>query len=389
MEASSVSLPGPSRWARIKGSMTPSEWRHAGGMAAVIAGLHIVGFGLLVLIVAPHKYALGASGTFAIGTGITAYTLGLRHAFDADHISAIDNTTRKFMSEGKRPLSVGFFFSLGHSTIVFALAFLLAIGVRALSGPVQNDGSTLHRATNVIGTTVSGTFLYLIAILNIIILVSIVKVFFQMRRGQYNEEQLEKELNSRGFMNRIFGKRLNKIKQPWQMYPVGVLFGLGFDTATEVALLVLAAGAGAAGLPWYAILCLPILFAAGMSLLDTIDGSFMNFAYGWAFSKPVRKVYYNITVTGLSIAVALFIGTIELVGLLTDKLDLHGSVVDWFQNFNINTAGFIIVGMFVATWVIALAVWHFGHIEQKWTAGMEAAATPEDLALLEGMRPPS
>jgi high-affinity nickel-transport protein len=342
-------------------------------MAAVIAGLHVVGFGLLILVVAPQHFKLGAAGTFAIGTGITAYTLGLRHAFDADHIAAIDNTTLMIMSVGKRPLSVGFFFSLGHSTIVFGLAFLLSVGVRALSGPVQNSGSTLHKATNVIGTTVSGSFLYAIAILNILILVSIVRIFFQMRRGAYNEQELEQQLNSRGLMNRVLGKRVNKIRQPWQMYPLGVLFGLGFDTATEVALLVLAAGAGAAGLPFYAILCLPILFAAGMSLLDTIDGSFMNFAYGWAFSKPVRKVYYNITITGLSVAVALFIGTIELVGLLTDKLGLRGQVANWFQNFNINTAGFIIVGMFIITWTIALAVWRFARIEEKWTAGMELA----------------
>ena len=354
--------------------MSPAEWRRLGGMAAVIAGLHIVGFGLLILVVAPQHLKLGAAGTFAIGTGITAYTLGMRHAFDADHISAIDNTTRKMMSEGKRPLSVGFFFSLGHSTIVFGLTFLLSIGVRALSGPVQNSQSTLHKATNVIGTTVSGAFLYAIAILNILILVSIVRIFFGMRRGAYDEQQLEQQLNSRGLMSRVFGKRLNAIKEPWHMYPIGILFGLGFDTATEIGLLVLAAGAGAAGLPFYAILCLPILFAAGMSLLDTIDGSFMNFAYGWAFSKPVRKVYYNITITGLSVVVALFIGTCELVGLLTDKLGLHGSIADWFQHFNINTAGFIIVAMFVGTWAIALAVWRFAKIEEKWNVGMQLAA---------------
>ena len=373
MEASSLSLSRPSRLERVRASMSSSEWRRAGGMAAVIAGLHGVGFGLLILLVVPQHFKLGAAGTFAIGTGITAYTLGMRHAFDADHIAAIDNTTRKMMSEGKRPLSVGFFFSLGHSTIVFGLAFLLAIGVRALSGPVQDDGSMLHKATNVIGTTISGSFLYIIAILNILILVSIVRIFLDMRRGAYNEQQLDQQLNSRGLMNRFLGRHMNKIREPWQMYPLGVLFGLGFDTATEIALLVLAAGAGAAGLPFYAILCLPILFAAGMSLLDTIDGSFMNFAYGWAFSKPVRKVYYNITITGLSVAVALFIGTIELVGLLTDKLGLRGQVADWFQNFNINTAGFVIVGMFVVTWTLALAVWRFARIEEKWTVAMELA----------------
>src|SRR5262249_36628925 len=342
-------------------------------MTAAIAGLHILGFGLLILVVAPQHFRLGAAGTFAIGTGITAYTLGLRHAFDADHIAAIDNTTRKMMSEGKRPLSVGFFFSLGHSTIVFGLAFLLSIGVRALSAPVRNGGSTLHNATSVIGTTVSGTFLYAIAILNIGILVSIVRIFLDMRRGAYSEQELERQLDSRGLMNRFFGKRSSKIREPWQMYPLGLLFGLGFDTATEIAMLVLAAGAGVAGLPFYAILCLPILFAAGMSLLDTIDGSFMNFAYGWAFSKPVRKVYYNITITGLSVAVALFIGTVELFGLLTGKLGLHGPLIDWFQKFNINTAGLVIVAMFVLTWTLALTIWRFAKIEEKWTAGMELA----------------
>lgn len=382
MEASSVSSTKASRWARIKGALTPSEWLRAGGMVAVIAGLHAVGFGILILVVAPRHVNLGSAGTFAIGTGITAYTLGLRHAFDADHISAIDNTTRKLMSEGKRPLSVGFFFSLGHSTIVFALAFLLAIGVKAVSGQVQNNQSTLHEATNVVGTTVSGTFLYIIAALNIVILLSILRIFREMRRGEYDEAELEEQLSSRGFMNRFFGRFTKTIKEPWQMYPVGVLFGLGFDTATEVGLLVLAAVAGATRLPWYEILCLPILFAAGMSLLDTIDGSFMNFAYGWAFSKPVRKVYYNITVTGLSVVVALFIGTIELAGLLTQKLGLTGSVFDWFRSFNINTAGFIIVGAFVATWVIALAVWRFGRIEEKWMAGMENAATPASPKML-------
>jgi nickel/cobalt transporter (NiCoT) family protein len=374
MRTVTVSVPQASRWQRVKRSMTLREWRHAGGIAAVIAGLHMVGFGILILVVAPHKYNVGSSGTFAIGTGVTAYTLGLRHAFDADHISAIDNTTRKFMSEGKRPLSVGFFFSLGHSTIVFALTFLIAVGVKALADPVRNSGSLLHQTTNVIGTTISGTFLYVIAILNIIILVSIVKIFFEMQRGAYDEEQLNRELNSRGLMNRLFGKRLNKITQPRQMYPVGVLFGLGFDTATEVALLVIAGSAGAAGLPFYAIICLPVLFAAGMSLLDTIDGSFMNFAYGWAFSKPVRKVYYNITITGLSVAVALFIGTIEFVGLITQKLRMTGSVVEWLQSVNLNTAGFIIVAMFVVTWAISLAIWRFARIEERWTAGVQSRA---------------
>ena len=338
-------------------------------MVAVVVGLHALGFFILIALVAPHHYALGTSGAFTVGIGVTAYTLGLRHAFDADHISAIDNTTRKLMSDGKRPLSVGFFFSLGHSTIVFALAALFAVGFRALSGPVRDGGSTLHSATSLIGTGVSGSFLIIIAALNIVILIGIVRVFGDMRSGHCDEAELERRLNSRGLINRVFGRFTRTVKEPWQMYPVGVLFGLGFDTASEVTLLFLAAGAAGVGLPFYAILCLPILFAAGMSLLDTIDGSFMNFAYGWAFSRPVRKVYYNITITALSVAVALVIGIVEMLGLAASELPLHGRFWSWVSAININTLGFIIVGLFVLTWAIALTIWRFGRIEERWTAG--------------------
>jgi high-affinity nickel-transport protein len=210
-----------------------------------------------------------------------------------------------------------------------------------------------------------------IAALNIVILLGIVRVFREMRTGVYDEAALEVQLNNRGLMNRFLGRLTKTVTKPQQMYPIGVLFGLGFDTATEVALLVLAGGAAGAGLPWYAILCLPVLFAAGMSLLDTIDGSFMNFAYGWAFSKPVRKVFYNLTITGLSIAVALVIGTIELGGLVAQHLNLSGSFWNWFENININLLGFVIVGMFVVTWVIAVSVWHFGRIEERWSSHLE------------------
>jgi high-affinity nickel-transport protein len=257
-------LRAPRRVRRLRAALTPEEWRRVAAMVAVIFGLHALGFFILIALVAPRHYPLGGSGVFTVGIGLTAYTLGLRHAFDADHISAIDNTTRKLMSEGKRPLSVGFFFSLGHSTIVFALAALFAIGFKALSGQIQNDGSTLHNATSSIGAGVSGTFLYVIAALNVVILLGIVRVFRDMRRGRYDEAELEAQLNSRGLMNRFFGRFTRTVKEPWQMYPIGILFGLGFDTATEVALLFLAAGAAGAGLPFYAILCLPILFAAGM-----------------------------------------------------------------------------------------------------------------------------
>jgi high-affinity nickel-transport protein len=353
---------------RVAHSLTPREWRRVAAMVAVVVSLHALGFFILIALVAPHHYALGTSGAFTVGIGVTAYTLGLRHAFDADHISAIDNTTRKLMSDGKRPLSVGFFFSLGHSTIVFALAALFAVGFKALSGPVKNSGSALHNATNLIGTGVSGVFLFIIAALNVVILIGIVRVFLDMRRGRYDEAELENKLKSRGLMNRFFGRFTKTVREPWQMYPVGVLFGLGFDTATEVALLFLAAGAAGAGLPFYAILCLPILFAAGMSLLDTIDGSFMNFAYGWAFSRPVRKVYYNITITALSVAVALIIGTVELLGLAANELTLHGRFWDWVSAVNINTLGYIIVGLFALTWTVALAIWRFGRIEERWQA---------------------
>jgi nickel/cobalt transporter (NiCoT) family protein len=344
-------------------------------MAGVVVGLHALGFFLLIALVAPHHYRLGTSGAFTVGVGLTAYTLGMRHAFDADHISAIDNTTRKLMAEGKRPMSVGFFFSLGHSTVVFALAFLFAIGIKALGGQVTDTGSSLHNVTNWIGTGVSGTFLYIIAALNVVILAGIINTFREMRTGRYDDAELERRLNSRGLMGRFFGRLSGAVRAPWQMYPIGVLFGLGFDTATEVALLFLAAGAAGAGLPFGAILCLPILFAAGMTLLDTIDGSFMNFAYGWAFSNPVRKVFYNLVITGLSVAVALVIGTLELSALLAQKLNARGSFWAWLESVNINTFGFIIVAVFVATWAIAAAVWRLGRIEERWAARSAEAQT--------------
>jgi nickel/cobalt transporter (NiCoT) family protein len=352
-------------------SLTTAERRSLAGMAAVVGGLHAAGFFLLFAVVAPHQYDLGKAGAFTAGVGITAYTLGMRHAFDADHISAIDNTTRKLMADGRRPLSVGFWFSLGHSTIVFALAFLFSIGVRALSGPVENDGSALHVATGWIGTSVSGIFLTVIGILNLLILIGILRVFREMRTTPLDEAGLEKKLAARGALSRVYGRLGRAVTRPWQMYPLGILFGLGFDTATEVALLFLAAGAAGAGLPFYAILSLPILFAAGMSLLDTIDGCFMNFAYGWAFADPVRKVYYNITVTGLSVLVALLVGMIELAGIMARHLHATGAFWVWVETVDLNTLGFVIVAMFVLTWAVSLAVWRLARIEDRWAAEPE------------------
>ncbi|HEY3019533.1 MAG TPA: hypothetical protein VGJ32_05035 [Solirubrobacteraceae bacterium] len=306
------------------------------GLAAVIVALHVIGFGML------------AAGAVGVGVGLTAYTLGLRHAFDADHIAAIDGTTRKLMAEGQRPLSVGFFFSLGHSTVVFALAILFAGGVKALAGPVGDDGSALHAVTGVIGPTVSGTFLLVIGLLNLGVLVGIAR---GLREG--GDAPV-----AGGLLTRLYGRATGAVRRPWQMYPLGILFGLGFDTATEVALLFLAAGAASSGLSAVAILALPVLFAAGMSLLDTLDGSFMNFAYGWALAKPLRKRYYNLVVTALSAGVALLVGGVELAGLVWERA----------AGMDLNAIGFAVVALFVLTFAVAAAVWRFGRLEERWEA---------------------
>jgi nickel/cobalt transporter (NiCoT) family protein len=361
------------RLTKIRDGLTPGEWARTGGMAGTVIGLNVLGWGLLAAAAGGH-YHINKTEIFGFGTGILAYTLGMRHAFDADHIAAIDNTTRKLVGEGKRPLSVGFFFSLGHSSVVFVLALLLNLGIRALDEQVKDAGSQLQHTTNIVGTLVSGFFLFLIAAMNVVILAGILKVFREMRAGRYDDQELERQLNNRGLMNRFLGPLARRIDAPWKMYPIGFLFGLGFDTATEVALLVLAGTAVVSGLPFYAVLSLPILFAAGMSLFDTADGCFMNFAYDWAFARPVRKVYYNITITALSVFVAVFVGAVELLGLIGQESNLTGSGWSWLANFNINTAGFVIVGVFVVTWVVALGVWHFGKLEQRWENSAARAA---------------
>src|ERR1700751_3884029 len=306
------------RLRKIRQGLSPAEWTRLGGLGAAVVGLHVLGWLLLVSALGGH-YQINSTEVFGFGTGALAYTLGMRHAFDADHIAAIDNTTRKLVNEGKRPLSTGFFFSLGHSSVGFVLAVLLNFGIRGLDEQVKGSSSSLQYTTNIVGTCVSRFFLFLIAAFNIVILVGILKVFRQMRHGAYDDAALEEQLNNRGLMNRFLGPLARRVDTPWKMYPIGFLFGLGFDTATEVALLVLASTAVVGGLPFYAILSRPILFAAGISLFDAIDGCFMNFAYDWAFSKPIRKVYYNITITGLSVAVAFIIGTIELVSIMVNR----------------------------------------------------------------------
>lgn len=349
---------------------TPDERRAVGMMTLVIVALHVIGWGMLIGLVAPQHFPVG-EGThgraqvFGIGLGITAYTLGMRHAFDADHIAAIDNTTRKLLNDGKRPMTVGFWFSLGHSSVVFGLCLLLAFGVRALAGQVEQDDSRLHDILGVVGTTVSGSFLWVIGILNLIALIGILKVWRRARQGDLDDEALERHLNNRGFFNRFLGRFMQTVKRPSQMYPIGFLFGLGFDTATEVSLLVLAGGAAAFSLPWWAILTLPILFTAGMSLLDAADGVFMSKAYGWAFAKPLRRLYYNATVTWLSVFVALVIGTIELASVLSDRFGWTSGPVAALGSINLDGIGFVIVGVFVATWVVAVAAWHLLGLDKR------------------------
>jgi len=378
--ATETVAPKPRMYTMIRQSfkaMTPHERLRVIGMYGTILFLHALGFFVFIVFVVPAHYkGLG------IGLSLTAYTLGLRHAFDADHISAIDNTTRKAMNERygtdkPRPFAFGFFFSLGHSTIVVAIGVGIIIAERTVFAAVSNDGSGLEQFGGLFGTIVSASFLFLIGLLNLIILAGILRVFRDMRRGQYNEVQLERQLDNRGFFYRFFGRWMKAIDKEWQMYPVGVVFGMGFDTATEVALLATTALLASRHIPWYAILCLPILFTAGMTLMDTTDGLFMNLAYGWAFFNPVRKVYYNLAITGLSVAICFFIGAIEVLGLLPQEI--HGlSQTEGFwgfmYNFDINKAGFVIVGMFILTWAAALLIWRYAHIEERWTARLQGVS---------------
>jgi nickel/cobalt transporter (NiCoT) family protein len=369
---------------RFRRSLDRADRRSLAGMTGVIVALHVIGFGVLFGLVVPHHYHLGGDHpVFNVGVGILAYTFGLRHAFDADHIAAVDNTTRKLIADNtakqaagtspdeiRKPLSVGFWFSLGHSTIVFTLAFLLSAGVKALAGQVESDNSTLRSTTGVIGASVSGAFLWILGILNLVVLLGIVRVFRAMRDGHYDEQELEDHLNRRGFMNRLLGGLTKSVRKAWHSYPIGVLFGLGFDTATEVGLLVLAGGAAAFNLPFYSILVLPVLFAAGMCLMDTVDGVFMNAAYGWAFAKPVRKVFYNITITAISVAVALLIGTIELAGVLADQANITSGPIAAIAGIPLDYAGYGIAALFVLAWAAALLIWRYARIEERWSADL-------------------
>jgi nickel/cobalt transporter (NiCoT) family protein len=345
------------RWTKM---LTRTEWLRLSGFAGAVLFLHLVGWGLF-LYYARHNPALA-------GLGSLAYTFGLRHAFDADHIAAIDNTTRKFLQDGKRSLGVGFFFSLGHSTIVFSLAAGLAIAAKTVNSKIPS----FQDYGGYIGASVSGTFLLLIGLLNLVVLLDILGVFRHMKRGAYNEQKLEQALQSQGLMSRFFLKRVgDRIDASWKMYPLGVLFGLGFDTATEIGLLAIAAGVATHNVPFLAVISLPIVFAAGMSLMDTADGAFMSQAYGWAFSNPIRKVYYNITVTSLSVAVALIIGTVELLQVTAAKFSLDGGFWSFLDSLDFGRIGYVVVGMFVAAWAFSVIVWKARRIEARWGGMIE------------------
>ena len=337
------------------------------GFFGSVAVLHLAGWGLLLIYGANHPGFLALGGL--------AYTFGLRHAFDADHISAIDNTTRKLLQNGRKPVGVGFFFSLGHSTVVLLIAVALGLAVKWVVEGVVSNGGELRSVGGAVGTLVSGGFLVAIGILNLVVLLDIVRVYRNMRRGEYDEAGLDEELMSGGLMTRVFGRIFRFVDQSWHMYPIGFLFGLGFDTASEVALLAISAGAAAQGLPFAAVISLPLIFAAGMSLMDTADGAFMSKAYSWAFASPIRKVFYNLTVTGLSVFIALFVGVVELTQILIRLLGLRGSVFNAIAGFDfIGKSGYVIAGAFVVTWVAALLFYKVRRIDERWSAAMEKVA---------------
>jgi high-affinity nickel-transport protein len=345
------------RWTNV---LTRGEWLRLSGFAGAVVFLHLLGWGLF-LYYARTNPALA-------GLGSLAYAFGLRHAFDADHIAAIDNTTRKLLQDGDRPLGVGFFFSLGHSTIVFSLATGLAVAAKTVDSKIP----AFQHYGGAVGTSVSGSFLVLIGLLNLAVLLDVLGVFKQLRHGSYDEQSLERALRERGLMSRLFLGRLgDRIDRRWKMNPLGVLFGLGFDTASEIGLLAIAAGVATHHVPFLAIVSLPLIFAAGMSLMDTIEGAFMSHAYGWAFSNPIRKIYYNITVTSLSVAVALVVGTIELLHVTADRLSLDGGFWAVLDHLQLGTLGYAVVALFAATWAVSVLLWKTRRIEARWGGMIE------------------
>ncbi len=337
------------------------------GMGAVIAALLIVGWGTFALVVLPGDYLMGGQVVFGTGLAFTAFTLGLRHGFDPDHIAAIDNTSRKLVAtNGRHPVTVGFWFALGHSTVVIVTVLLLAAGLNVLADQITLERSTLTSIASVWGVLVSGVFLLLIGLINLASLHGIWRVFRRMRSKHVDEAELERLLASRGALNRILGPVARHVDRPWKMYPVGLLFGLGFDTATTIALFVLG-GTAALTAPWYVVLVLPILFTAGMTLVDTLDGVIMHHAYAWAFAAPVRKVYYNLTITLISVAVAFLVGAIGLSSLAANALHRHSGLLGWVAGLDIANLGYVIVAVLVLTWLAASAYWKFAKVEARYS----------------------
>lgn len=322
----------------------------------IVLSLHIIGIVFL--------FEGARNNSILLGMAFLAYTLGLRHAFDADHIAAIDNTVRKLVQQKKNPVGVGFFFSIGHSSVVLLMSVILTVSVHW----AQRELPHWQEIGSVMGTLVSGCFLILIGFLNAIVLVDLQKVFFKMRKGAYNEQKVEELLLSRGFIARFAGPLYRFISKSWHVYPLGFLFGLGFDTASEVALLAISAGAAKDALPVVGILSLPILFAAGMSLMDTTDGVLMTNAYQWAFSTPLRKIYYNITVTALSVIAAVLIGTIELAQVFSEKMGLTSGAWHWIQKIDIGWMGYLLVILFLLSWGVSFIIWKFFKIEERWNS---------------------
>jgi len=316
-------------------------------------------FTTLIIVTAVGFSAAFVIGKIAVvlgGLGIVAYVFGLRHGVDADHIAAIDNTTRKLMQEGKRPYTVGLWFSLGHSTVVVALIVGLIFATREVAANIP----ALQSAGAVLGTLVSGSFLWIIGFINAVIVIGLYKIFQTLKQGKLNQGELDHLLENRGFMNRFFRPLFKVINKPWHIYPVGVLFGLGFDTASEIALIAISVGIGVStSIPLYYILVLPLLFTCGMVTVDTADGVAMRVAYGWAFLNPVRKIYYNLTVTVISVLVAWAIGTIELLQVLSSELNLSGLFWSWLQGINFEMIGFGIIGIFIVSWMASFGYWQY------------------------------
>lgn len=323
------------------------------GYVIVVLLLHVLGFAG-VIVAARSDYSFWS-------LGILAYTLGMRHAFDADHIAAIDNTVRKLVQQKRSPLGVGFYFSLGHSSVVFLMVLAIACSVKW----IQTEMPSLQATGSLIGTSVSGIFLILIGILNLLILINLYQIFKRMRAGGQSGEELEKLLESRGLFARLFKPLFRLITRSWHVYPLGFLFGLGFDTASEVGLMAISAGAAKSSVSVLGILSLPLLFAAGMSMLDTADGMFMTKAYKWAFHTPLRKIYYNVTVTTVSVISALLIGVVELVQIMSERFGWSGPLLDSVNALELGDLGYVLVGLFVLAWLVSFVIWKTKKFEER------------------------